>query len=420
MSSLWHGFGQMGAIKSAPFVIVRGEGARIWDRDGKEYLDASAGLWFCSVGHGRREIAEAAAAQMTTLATHHNFFDHANEPAMELAERICGLSPHPDGAVFFTCGGSEAIDSACKLARRYWAVMGQPKKTTIISREHGYHGMNAYGTSIGGIPANGEGYGGTTTLIPDTVRVRYDDPEDLEETLDRYYDRTAAFIGEPVMGAGGVLPPPDGYWQEIQRICRERDILFIQDEVICGFGRLGTWFGAQRYGVEPDLMTFAKGVTSGYLPLGGIIASPRVKEPFFAEGGPMFRHGFTYTAHATCCAAGMANLDIIEREDLVGRVRELEPLLAELMEPLRELDVVSDVRTVGLLGGVEFSAEAREAKAGLADAICMAVRRAGVVTRPLRGVALQLSPPYVTTESELAAMVEGVAAGIREVAAVTV
>jgi adenosylmethionine-8-amino-7-oxononanoate aminotransferase len=280
--------------------------------------------------------------------------------------------------------------------------------------------MNAYGTSLSGIPANADGYGGTTTLIPDTVRVRWDDPEDLEETLDRYYDRTAAFIGEPVIGAGGVIPPPDGYWEEIARICRERDILFIQDEVICGFGRLGTWFGAQRYGVAPDIMTFAKGVTSGYLPLGGIIASPRVKEPFFAEGGPMFRHGFTYTAHAACCAAGMANIDILEREHLVARVRDLEPLLVELMEPLRELDMVSDVRVAGLLAGVEFSAEAREARPGLADAIGMAVRRAGVVTRPLRGVALQLSPPYVTTEEQLAAMVDGIAAGIREVSAVTV
>jgi len=413
MTRLWHGFAPMGAVDSAEFVLVRGDGARVYDRDGREYLDATAGLWFCSVGHGRQEIADAAAAQMATLAAHHCFGDHANEPAIALADRIAALAPLEDGAVFFGSGGSDAVDTAGKLARRYWSLVGQPKRTVMISREHGYHGMHAYGTSLIGIPANLDGLG---TLVGDTVRVRWDDPEDLEEAIDRYWDRTAAFIGEPIIGAGGVLEPPAGYWEEVRRICTERDILMIQDEVICGFGRLGTWFGAQRYGVQPDLITFAKGVTSGYLPLGGVIASAKVREPFWADGAPPFRHGYTYTGHPAVCAAAMANLDIIEREGLVDRVRELEPVLAAALEPLRELPGVGDVRHVGLLGSVEFSAEARATRPTIADEANIAARRHGVISRALRGVALQLSPPFVSTPDELQAMVDGIAAGIREVA----
>jgi adenosylmethionine-8-amino-7-oxononanoate aminotransferase len=406
----------MGAVDDAEFVVVRGEGARIWDRAGREYLDASAGLWFCSVGHGRQEIADAAAQQMARLAAHHCFLDYANEPALALADRIVALSPYADGAVMFASGGSEAVDTVCKLVRRYWNVAGQPQKTAIISRQHGYHGMNAYGTALAGIPGNLEGYG--NAIIPDTLRVKWDDPEDLEELLDRHGERVAAFIGEPVIGAGGVIPPPEGYWAEIRRICTERDILLVQDEVICGFGRLGDWFGCQRYGIEPDLITFAKGVTSGYLPLGGVIAGPRVKQAFWADGAPPFRHGFTYSGHAACCAAGMANLDIVEREDLVGRVRTLEPVLARLLEPLRDLPLVGEVRHEGLLGAVEFSAEALAERPGLADRAAFAIREHGVCTRGLRGVGIQLSPAFVTTEDELGAMIDGIAAGIRAVAAV--
>ena len=416
MTRLWHGFASMAAVDDAEFVVVRGEGARIWDRAGREYLDASAGLWFCSVGHGRREIADAAAAQMATMAAHHCFLDHANEPALALADRIVELSPYDDGAVFFGSGGSEAVDTVCKLARRYWNIVGKPEKTAIISRQHSYHGMNAYGTALAGIPGNLDGYG--NSIIPDTLRVRWDDPEDLEELLDRHSERVAAFIGEPVIGAGGVIPPPEGYWQEIRRICTERDILLIQDEVICGFGRLGHWFGCERYDVVPDLITFAKGVTSGYLPLGGVIAGPRVKSAFWAVGAQPFRHGFTYTGHAACCAAGMANLDIVEREGLVARVAALEPVLERLVAPLLELPLVGEVRTAGLLAGIEFRAEALAERPGLADRAAFAIRDAGVVTRGLRGVGIQLSPPFVTTEAELSAMVDGIAAGITAVAAV--
>ncbi len=416
MTRLWHGFAAMGAVDGAEFVVTRGEGARVWDQAGREYLDASAGLWFVSVGHGRGEIADAAAAQMRKLATHHCFFDHANEPALELADRIVrDWTPFDDGAVFFGSGGSEAVDTACKLARRFWSVQGQESKTIIISRQHSYHGMNAYGTSLAGIPANLEGFG---TMIPETLRVRWDEAEDLEETLDRYEGRVAAYIGEPVIGAGGVIAPPEGYWKEIRRICTERDILFIQDEVICGFGRLGDRMGCTRYGVEPDIITFAKGVTSGYLPLGGVIAGPRVKDLFWAPGAPPFRHGFTYTGHAACCAAGLANLDIIDREGLVARVAELEPIVAEVMAPLADIDIVAEVRTVGLLAGIEFTPEVLAANPGFADKASVKSREAGVITRGLRGVGLQFSPPFVTTPDELAEMAAGLRAGIEAMAAV--
>jgi putrescine aminotransferase len=417
MTRLWHGFAAMGAIDGHEFVVSRGEGARVWDSAGREYLDASAGLWFVSVGHGRAEIADAAAAQMRKLAAHHCFFDHANEPAIELADRIVEMSPYSDGAVFFGSGGSEAVDTACKLARRYWSAQGKDNKTIIISRQHAYHGMNAYGTSLAGIPANLEGYG---VMIPETLRVSWDNPEDLEETLDRYDGRVAAFIGEPVIGAGGVIEAPEGYWPEIRRICTEREILFIQDEVICGFGRLGANFGCTRYGVEPDLICFAKGVTSGYLPLGGVIAGPMVKDFFWAEGAPPFRHGFTYTGHAACCAAGLANLDILRDEKLIDRVAELESVIADAVAPMRDLDIVAEVRTAGLLAGIEFKPEVLAANPGFADKVSVRSRENGVITRALRGVGLQFSPPFVTTPEQLHAMAEGMSAGIREMTALVV
>src|SRR5262245_3610935 len=303
----------MAAVDGAEFVIARGEGALVWDVDGREYLDATAGLWFANVGHGRAEIAAAAAEQMTLLAAHHTFGDVANEPARELADRVAALAPLDDAAVFFGSGGSDAVDTAGKIARRYWSLLGQPERQVILSRQFGYHGMHAYGTSLGGIAANQEGLG---TLVEGVLVVPNDDPDELEAALDRLGSRAAAFIGEPVIGAGGVIPPPDGYWPAVERILRERGVLFIADEVICGFGRLGRWFGVERYGVTPDLITCAKGLTSGYMPLGAVIASGQVRAPFWEHGAPPFRHGYTYSGHAAACAVGLANLDILEREGL--------------------------------------------------------------------------------------------------------
>jgi putrescine aminotransferase len=399
----------MGRVDGAEFVLSRGEGARVWDVEGREYLDATAGLWFVNVGHGRAEVARAAAEQMERLAAHHCFGDEANEPALALAERLSAVAPVDDGVVFFTNDGSEAIDTAGKIARRYWSLQGQPDRQIIVSRRHAYHGMNAYGTSLAGIPANTEGMG---QLVPGAATVEWDDPADLARRLDELEGRVAAFIGEPVIGAGGVLEPAPGYWPAVAEICRERDVLFIQDEVICGFGRLGEWFGAQRYGVQPDLVTCAKGITSGYVQLGAVLAGRRVWEPFWAEDAPPFRHGYTYTGHPVACAAGNAVLDIYERESLFDRARRLEPVLARLVEGLRDVPGVGDVRSVGLAAGIEFEADALAERRGLVDEAVLAVRAHGVITRGLRGVALQLSPPLVTTEEELGAMVDGLRAGI--------
>ena len=407
---LWHPFAAMGKVDGHELVLVRGEGSRVWDAEGTEYIDATAGLWFANVGHGRAEIADAVAAQLRTLAAHHVFGDHANEPALELAARLADLAPVADAAVFFGTGGGEAVDAAAKIARRYWALSGQPQRTVLVSRRFAYHGTNAYGTSLSGSPAVRDGYG---TLVGDVVEVAHDDPDALATALDGLGDRAAAFIGEPMIGAGGVIPPPEGYWPAVERICRERDVLLICDEVISGFGRLGEWFGCQRYDFTPDLMTCAKGISSGYVPLSAVIASGHVREPFWREGAPPFLHGGTYAGHPGACVAGLVNLEIVEREGLVERARALEPVLRELLEPLRAERGVGDVRSAGLAAAVELDARVVEADPGAPIAAVLAARRHGVLTRALRGVALQISPPLVVSEDELVAIVSAVTAGIR-------
>ena len=315
----------MGKVEGHELVLTRGEGSTVWDVDGAEYLDATAGLWFANVGHGREEIAAAVATQLRTLAAHHIFGDTANVPALELAARVTGLAPISDPAIFFCTGGGEAIDTAAKIVRRYWAITGEPERTVIVSRRHAYHGTNAYGTSLSGIPAVRDGFG---TLVGGGAEVAYDDPDDLARTLDSLGGTAAAFVGEPLIGAGGAIPPPDGYWPAVERICRERGVLLIADEVISGFGRLGRWFGCERYGFTPDLMTCAKGISSGYVPLGAVVVSDRVRAPFWDVNAAPFLHGSTYAGHPAACVAGLANIDILEREGLVERAAVLEPVLA--------------------------------------------------------------------------------------------
>jgi adenosylmethionine-8-amino-7-oxononanoate aminotransferase len=410
---LWHPFAAMGKVDGHELVLVRGEGSRVWDAQGREYLDATAGLWFVHVGHGRTEIADAVAEQLRTLAAHHCFGDHANEPALALADRLSALVPLPDPAVLFGCGGGEAIDAAAKIARRYWVLRGQPQRTVIVTRSHAYHGTNAYGTSLSGIPAVKDGYG---TLVEDVAVVEWNDAAALESLLDRLGDSVAAFIGEPLIGAGGAMPPPEGYWPAVERICRERDVLLIADEVICGFGRLGAWFGCDRYGFTPDLMTCAKGISSGYVPLGAVVVSGAVRAPFWENGTP-FLQGGTYSGHPAACVAGLLNLEILERERLVARAATLEPLLAELLEPLRELDGIADVRSAGLAAAVELDGDLIASDPGAPAAAVGAAREHGVLTRALRGVALQISPPLIVSEDELETIVAGVAAGVRAAAA---
>jgi putrescine aminotransferase len=405
---MWNGFANMASLAGGGLVtIAGGAGSTVVDTAGRSYLDALASLWYCNIGYGRAEVAGAAAEQLHKLAAFQVFETYSSQPAEALARRVAELSPIPGAKVFFTPGGgSDAIDTAAKLARAYWRAAGQPAKQVIIGRTFAYHGVNAYGTSLGGIPVNSEAF---SPLVPLVERVPWDDAAALEKQIVLTgADRVAAFFCEPVVGAGGVYFPPEGYLERVQEICREQDVLFVADEVITGFGRAGSWFGSQRFGIEPDLMTVAKGMTSGYAPLGAVLAGQRVAEPFWRPGSAeIFRHGYTYQAHPAACAVGLANLDILEREQLVDRVRELEPVLARHLNPLADHDLVAEVRTgAGLLAAVEIDPDARAADPGLCARLVASIRDRGVITRLLRGVAFQVSPPFVITEAEIAQIAE--------------
>jgi putrescine---pyruvate transaminase len=380
-------------------VLVNGDGAWVTDDAGRRYLDASAALWYCNVGHGRRELAEAASAQMTALETYQLFDVFATQPALDLADRLVGLAPTgPRSAVFFTSGGSDSVDTAAKIARRYWNLLGLPEKRIIIAREGAYHGMHGFGTSLAGITANAAGWG---PLIAEVIHIERDDPGALARALEAHKGRVAAFIGEPVQGAAGVFPPPPGYWPAVTDLCREHEVLLIADEVISGFGRLGEWFGSSRYRITPDLVTCAKGLSSGYLPIGAVLAARPVVDVLWSDEAGAFRHGYTYSGHATACAVASENLDIIERERLVERVAALEPALAKALAPLAAHALVDEVRTVGLLGAIAISAEARTTWPLLTERVMDEVRERGVLVRNLVGASLQISPPFIIDEEEL-------------------
>jgi putrescine aminotransferase len=412
-TALWNGFANMASLAGRAVTIVRGDGATVFDAAGRPYLDAIASLWYSNVGHGRAELAEAAAAQMRELAAYQTFEPFSNLPAEALSRRVADLAPVPGAKVFFTPGGgSDAIDTAAKLARAYWRAAGQPGKHVIVSRSHAYHGMNAYGTTLGGIPANTEPFGPLVSMVE---HVPWDDADALDKLIEQLgADRVAAFFCEPVIGAGGVYPPPDGYLERVREICRRSDVLFVADEVITGFGRLGAWFGSGRFSLEPDMITSAKGLTSGYAPLGAVIIGEKVAEPFWREGSTeIFRHGYTYSAHPTACAVGLANLDLLDREQLIGRVAELEPVLACALAPLADHELVGEVRSgTGLLAGVEIAEEARAEDPALPARLVTDIRERGVITRLLRGVALQVSPPFVITPAELDRVAETFAAAL--------
>ena len=342
MSSFWHPFADMHAVGDEPFVVSRGEGVHVFDESGRRYLDASASLWYSNIGYGRTEVAQAVADQLEGLHAYHTFVDFATRPALDLADRVAALAPVPNSKVFLVSGGSDAIDSAAKLARRYFHAIGQPDRTVFIAREWAYHGMHAYGTSLGGIEPNTAGYG---ELVGDVVLVPYDDAEAVEKAIDHVGpERIAGIFVEAVIGAGGVRPAPSGYLGAVRNAIRQAGGLYISDEVITGFGRVGDWFAAGRFDLEPDLMTFAKGVTAGYLPLGGVVAAPHIAAPFFDQPGRPWRHGYTYSGHSSACAAGLVVVDILEREQLPQRARAMESKLVEMLQPLTSLEAVTSIR----------------------------------------------------------------------------
>jgi putrescine---pyruvate transaminase len=350
-------------------VIVRGEDIYLWDSEGEKILDGMSGLWCVNVGYGRRELIDAATAQMARLPFYNSFFQTTTPVTIELAELLAEVTPEQFGHVFFTNSGSEGNDTIVRLVRRYWEIMGQPQRQVIISRRNAYHGSTMAGASLGGMPGM-HAQGGLP--IPGIEHIEQPCWLELGQGMSRDDfglkaagwleqkivelgpQNVAAFIGEPVQGAGGVIVPPDTYWPEIQRICERHGILLISDEVICGFGRTGQWFGCETFGFRPDLMTFAKGVTAGYVPMGGVMVGERVARTLIDEGGE-FHHGFTYSGHPVACAVAIANIRLMQRERIVERVREeLGPYLAERFEALGEHPLVGEVQTCGMMGALHL------------------------------------------------------------------
>ncbi len=406
--------------KEGSRIMVRGDGVWLTDSDGKRYLDGMAGLWCTNVGHGRREIADAVHEQMLELAYYNSFFKTSNAPAIRLADKLAELAPPHIDRVYYCGSGSEANDTVFRMARWFWALQGKPEKKIFISRRNAYHGSTVVGASLGGMkPMHGQGdlpiagithiaqpywFGEGGDMSPAEFGLWA--ARELEREIDRLGEaNVAAFVAEPIQGAGGVIIPPETYWPEISRICVERDILLVADEVICGFGRTGNWFGSQTYGLTADLMPIAKGLTSGYLPMGGVLVSDRVGAVITAEGAE-FNHGFTYSGHPTCAAAALANLAIIEREGLVARVRDdIGPYLAERWLKLGDHPLVGEARMKGLMGALELvpakrSRTVRFADEGRAGTIARDISFAnGLIMRAVRD-SLILSPPLTLTHAE--------------------
>ena len=409
MMRFWHPFSDMAAVTAGgELSIVRGQGYHVWDSEGRRYLDATASLWYSMIGHGRTEIADAVSAQMRQLEAYSTFQDLASPVVDALAERVAALAPVANSTVFLTSGGSDSIDTAVKMARHYWDLMGEPGRTVLIRREKAYHGMHTAGTSLAGIAPNAAGHG---RLIEDVVEVPWDDADALFGAIqDNGAGRVAAFFCEPVIGAGGIYAPPPGYLEKARQVCKDAGVLFIADEVITGFGRVGEWFASSRWALDPDIITCAKGITSGYLPLGAVIAAPRVWEPFWAEGAGMWRHGYTYSGHASVAAAAMANLDIIEREGLIERARGLEGELAQSLSALTSHPLVSEIRAgCGAMAAVQLDPAALDADPGLVARVVSACRKAGIMTRTLATGAIHVSPPLILDAAGLDELVVGIA-----------
>ena len=393
----------MGAVnRDGAFVVARGEGAYVFDTAGKRYLDATAGLWFANVGHGRGEIADAVADQLRTIAHYSNFGDLTEAPTQELAEKLSSIAPVPGSKIFFTSGGSDSVETAAKLARRYWHEQGRADKKILVGRRLAYHGMHYASTALGGLTPNKEGYG---VLVADTRTVEWDDAKSLLALIEEVgAEQIAAFFCEPIIGAGGVYLPPEGYLAEVRQICRDHDILFVADEVVTGFGRIGgSWFASTRFDLQPDLMTTAKGLTSGYLPMGAVFIAPHVAEPFYA-GGTWFRHGYTYGGHAGAAAAALANLAIVEREGLLEEAARLESTLHTALAPLADHPRVAEVRSgLGAVAAVQLADPSE------GPALVKTLREHGISGRAAGAGAMQISPSFVMTDAQVAELADGFA-----------
>lgn len=405
-------------------IITRAEGNYIFDADDNRILDGMSGLWCVNAGYGRQELVDAATAQLNELPYYNNFFQCSHPPAIELAAMLQDISQPQFNRVFFAGSGSESNDTVVRMVRRYWDLMGQPQRSIIISRKNAYHGSTVAAASLGGMKSMHE----QTVMLPGIEHI--DQPywfgsdqalspaefglqvaRQLEEKIHSLgADRVAAFIGEPIQGAGGVIIPPDTYWPEIQRICDDHDILLVSDEVITGFGRLGVWFGADYYGVKPDMMPFAKGVTSGYLPLGGVLVGDRVADVLIDKGGEFF-HGYTYSGHPASCAVAIANLKLIQREQLVPRIRDdIGPYLQQCWQTLADHPLVGESRMTGLMGALELVAgkkplERFDTKQGVGAKCRDHLVNNGVVMRAV-GDTIVCAPPFTLSHAEADELIE--------------
>lgn len=406
-------------------VIVKAEGCYLWDSDGHRILDGMAGLWCVNIGYGRDELADVAARQMKQLPYYNTFFQTAHPPVIELAAKIAELTPGDLNHTFFGNSGSDANDTNLRLVRHYWASKGKPEKTVIVSRMNAYHGSTMAASSLGGM-THMHAQGGQIVSDIEHIAQPYwwqdggdMGPEafgrkcakELEDTIARLgADRVAAFIGEPIMGAGGVIVPPAGYWAEIQRICRDNDVLLIADEVICGFGRTGRWFGSETVGIEPDIMTVAKGLSSGYMPISGSIVSDRIANDFARNAGDFF-HGYTYSGHPVAAAVALENIRIMEEEKIVEHAAGIAPYMGEAFGRLADHPLVGEVRHCGLLAALQLTPNAETrvpfAEPGAVGRIFkdMAVEN-GIMLRAIKD-SIAASPPLVITRSEIDELVDG-------------
>ena len=411
--------------KGGSRIITRADGVYIYDSEGTKILDGMAGLWCMNLGYGRQDLVDAAAAQMKELPYYNSFFQCTHPPAIELSGLLSDLSPGDFNHVFFTGSGSEANDTQIRLIRRYWDLQGQPEKMTIIARKNAYHGSTLGGASLGGMSAMHE-----QMVLPVPGIVHIDQPYQFElgadlspeefglrqarlleeKILEIGVDKVAAFIGEPVQGAGGVIIPPDSYWPEIQRICDEYGILLVADEVITAFGRLGEWFGSTHFGIRPDLISIAKGVSSGYLPLGGSLVSDRVAEVVIAQGGE-FAHGYTYSGHPAACAVALENLRIMQREHIVERVSEhTAPYFKQRWGSLADHPMVGEARSLGLVGAIEIvsdkdSRERFHKDLGAGSRCRDFCVNNGLVMRAV-GDTMIVSPPLIVEDKHIDELVE--------------
>ncbi len=399
-NALLHPFAPVAKPRADYINLVRGSGSLVYDDTDKDYVDGLGSLWYCQVGHGRTEIIDAVADQMRRIEAYNIFDPFTNEPADRVAEMIVERSPFPDGRVFLGCSGSEAVDTAIKIARQAMQRRGQTERQVVVRRTNGYHGTNFGGTSAQGIAPNREGWG---DLVPHFVEIPHDDLEAAAQVFADQGDRIAAIITEPVQGAGGVFPPVDGYLEGLRRLCDQHGALLIFDEVICGFGRTGEWFGAQTFGVTPDLITFAKAVTSGYQPLSGVILS-RDLSAEFEEPGFLLRTGYTYSGHPTACAAGVANIELMEAEDLVVRGRHVGGQIRDGLEALVGDGLIESWRGIGAVYAAELGRDSIPVR--------NEILANGVIVRPI-GTCLAICPPLVISDDEVGRIIDTMAAALK-------